>query len=63
MYCILYKKKMSLIQIPERPVRLAPPAKVGLNFAGQQHSIKQPSAKLSLNISAFNGNKTNFGRK
>jgi hypothetical protein len=50
---------MSLIQIPERPVRLASVAKVGLNFACQQ----PPSAKLSLNISAFNGNTTNFGRK
>jgi len=56
---------MSLIQIPERPVRLASVAKVGLNFACQQHSTKPkpPSAKLSLNISAFNGNTTNFGRK
>jgi hypothetical protein len=58
MYFILYKK-MSLIQIPERPVRLASVAKVGLNFACQQ----PPSAKLSINISAFNGNTTNFGRK
>jgi len=54
---------MSLIQIPERPIRLASVAKVGLNFACQQHSPKPPSAKLSLNISAFNGNTTNFGRK
>ena len=54
---------MSLIQIPERPVRLASVAKVGLNFACQQHSTKPPSAKFSLNISAFNGNTTNFGRK
>ena len=43
---------MNLIRLPNPPVKIASSE---LNFSC-------PSPKLSINISAFNGNKTNFGK-
>lgn len=45
---------MTLIKLPHHPVKTA---SAELDFSGSD----APSAKLTLNISAFNGNKTNFG--
>jgi len=45
---------MTLIKLPHSPVKTA---SAELNFSGDV----APSAKLTLNINAFNGNKTNFG--
>jgi hypothetical protein len=47
---------MTLIRLPNPPVKIA---SSDLNFS----STSSPSAKLTININAFNGNKTNFGRK
>jgi hypothetical protein len=48
---------MTLIKLPDRPVKVA---SAELNFSSDATA---PDAKLSLNINAFNGNKTNFGGK
>ena len=45
---------MTLIKLPQHPVKTA---SAELDFSGDV----APSAKLSLNINALNGNKTNFG--
>ena len=63
---------MTLIKLPHHPVKTASaPASASasasssvadsteLTFSGTD----APSAKLTLNINAFNGNKTNFGGK
>ncbi len=54
----------SLIKLPSRPV------KVASEYASATESTElafssgdAPSAKITLNINAFNGNKTNFGGK
>ena len=57
---------MSLTQTPKlphpqhraHPVRVAAVSALDFSAPG-----RNPSAKLSLNITAFNGNKTNFGGK
>ena len=46
---------MNLIRLPNPPVKIASSE---LNFS----CVQVPSSKLSINISAFNGNKTNFGK-
>ena len=52
---------MTLIKLPDHPVKVAcvyaPASATELAFS----SDGAPSAKLSLNINAFNGNNTNFG--
>ena len=51
---------MTLIKLPHHPVKTASASvadSTELAFSGTD----APSAKLSLNINAFNGNKTNFG--
>ncbi len=48
-------KKMTLIRLPNPPVKLASV----LDFA----CGTAPSSKLTININAFNGNTTNFGKK
>jgi hypothetical protein len=50
---------MTLIKLPDHPVKVASASATELAFS----SGDAPSAKLSLNINAFNGNKTNFGGK
>ena len=45
---------MTLIKLPQQHVKIA---SAELDFSGDV----APSAKLTLNINAFNGNKTNFG--
>lgn len=47
---------MTLIKLPHHPVKTA---SAELDFS----SVVSHSAKFTLNINAFNGNKTNFGRK
>lgn len=47
---------MTLIRLPNPPVKLA---STEIDFSSHQ----SPSAKLTININAFNGNTTNFGRK
>ena len=47
---------MTLIRLPNPPVKLASSE---LDFS----SGRAPSSKLTININAFNGNTTNFGRK
>ena len=47
---------MTLIRLPNPPVKIASSE---LNFS----CTDVPSSKLAINISAFNGNTTNFGRK
>ena len=47
---------MTLIKLPQHPVKTAS-ASAELDFSGSE----APSAKFTLNINAFNGNKTNFG--
>ncbi len=47
---------MTLIRLPNPPVKIASDE---LNFS----SAENPSAKITININAFNGNTTNFGRK
>lgn len=47
---------MTLIRLPNPPVKLA---SASLEFSGAE----APSSKLTININAFNGNTTNFGRK
>ncbi len=51
----------SLIKLPKYPVKTATATAnaTELAFSGDV----APSSKLSLNINAFNGNKTNFGGK
>lgn len=57
---------MTLIKLPDHPVKVASscvytPAPVSaLDFSSTARA-ESPSAKLSLNINAFNGNNTNFG--
>jgi len=46
---------MTLIKLPHSPVKTA---SAELNFSSDATA---PDAKFSLNINAFNGNKTNFG--
>ena len=51
---------MTLNKLPQRSVKIASvPLATELAFS----SDGAPSAKLTLNINAFNGNKTNFGGK
>lgn len=58
---------MTLTPTPLRPCA----RRTGLKFSSQVVAIADaatfnadtPSAKLSININAFNGNKTNFGKK
>lgn len=47
---------MTLIRLPNPPVKLASSE---LEFS----CVEAPSSKLTININAFNGNTTNFGRK
>jgi hypothetical protein len=47
---------MNLIRLPNPPVKIA---SCEMNFS----STTSPSAKLTININAFNGNTTNFGKK
>jgi hypothetical protein len=47
---------MTLIRLPHPPVKFASDC---LDFS----SVKAPSAKLTININAFNGNTTIFGKK
>ena len=47
---------MTLIRLPNPPVKIASNE---LHFS----SADAPSAKITFNISAFNGNNTNFGRR
>ena len=50
----------SLIKLPQHPVKTATAtATAELDFSGRD----APSSKLTLNINAFNGNKTTFGGK
>ena len=48
---------MTLNKNPQHSIKVADAAATELAFS----SDGAPSAKLSLNINAFNGNKTNFG--
>jgi hypothetical protein len=48
---------MTLNKLPHHPVKTASASATELAFS----SDSAPSAKLTLNINAFNGNKTNFG--
>jgi hypothetical protein len=58
---------MTLTPTPLRPCA----RRTGLKFSSQAvaladaatFSADAPSAKLTININAFNGNKTNFGKK
>ena len=58
---------MTLTPTPLRPCA----RRSGLKFSSQAVAISDvatfnadaPSAKLTININAFNGNKTNFGKK
>jgi hypothetical protein len=60
---------MTLTPIPLRPCA----RRTGLKFSSQTAVVAiadaatfnadAPSAKLTININAFNGNKTNFGKK
>ena len=52
--------KLPYPQHHAHPVRVAAVSAPALDFSA---SARKPSAKLSLNITAFNGNKTNFGGK
>ena len=47
---------MTLIRLPNPPVKIASNE---LTFS----STDAPSAKININISAFNGNNTSFGRR
>lgn len=49
---------MTLIKLPNPPVKLA---SVSSDF--DFSCSESPSAKFNLNISAFNGNTTNFGSR
>ena len=55
---------MTLIKLPHRPVKIASTS-TSVSVADSTElafsNADAPSAKLSLNINAFNGNKTNFG--
>lgn len=67
---------MTLIPTPH-PIKAIRPCarRPGLNFSSHAGAIADaadvaatlnadaPSAKLTININAFNGNKTNFGKK
>jgi hypothetical protein len=57
---------MTLIKLPHHPVKTAT-ASASVSVADSTElafsGTDAPSAKLSLNINAFNGNKTNFGGK
>ena len=46
---------MTLIKLPQRPVKTATATELAFS------SGEMPSSKITLNINAFNGNKTNFG--
>lgn len=46
---------MTLIKLPQHSVKIADATDLAFS------SGDAPSAKLTLNINAFNGNKTNFG--
>jgi hypothetical protein len=48
---------MTLNKLPSHPVKVASATELAFSSDGA------PSAKLTLNINAFNGNKTNFGGK
>ena len=51
---------MTLTSPPLRPCA----RRTGLKFSSHAVAIADaPSAKLTININAFNGNKTNFGKK
>jgi hypothetical protein len=47
---------MTLIRLPNPPVKLASDE---VSFS----STDAPQSKLTININAFNGNNTNFGKK
>lgn len=53
---------MTLIKLPDHPVKVASASAPvsALDFSSTARA-ESPSAKLSLNINAFNGNNTNFG--
>ncbi len=48
---------MTLNKLPQHSVKIADATELAFS------SGDAPSAKLTLNINAFNGNKTNFGGK
>jgi hypothetical protein len=50
---------MTLNKLPHHPVKTASASASATELAFSSDSA--PSAKLTLNINAFNGNKTNFG--
>jgi hypothetical protein len=50
---------MTLIKLPDHPVKVASASATATELAFSSDGA--PSAKLTLNINAFNGNKTNFG--
>ena len=55
---------MTLIKLPDHPVKVAcvyAPAPVSALAFSSRARAESPSAKLSLNINAFNGNTSNFG--
>ena len=58
---------MTLNKIPQHSIKVADAAATAAATASETElsfsSDGAPSAKLSLNINAFNGNKTNFGGK
>lgn len=59
----------SLIKLPSRPVKVASATATDSSSSSVKiselsfSSAEEPSSKLTLNINAFNGNKTNFGGK
>ena len=52
---------MTLNKIPQHSIKVADAAATASETELSFSSDGAPSAKLSLNINAFNGNKTNFG--
>lgn len=59
----------SLIKLPSRPVKVASATATATDSSCVKirelcfSTAEEPSSKLTLNINAFNGNKTNFGGK
>ena len=54
----------SLIKLPSRPVKVASEYATATATESSELAFSSgdaPSAKITLNINAFNGNKTNFG--
>jgi hypothetical protein len=52
---------MTLNKLPRHCVKVAPATATATATELAFSSDSAPSAKLTLNINAFNGNKTNFG--